>query len=163
MGNVLKDKQEGSAHAAQAFQAWLNLKGYSYIYLEQSTLTFPEKFLGAIKRPDFLIGTFRHGAFFVDVKGHGFYQDDDGSYFSLLADEALQYHRLEAFVGLPVWLAYLPEEEGLQAAYFYPTSLVANNLPALDYNGREFFKIHLNAASLKRVPLNSSGQLSCLC
>lgn len=148
--------------AEQAFLSWLNLKGYSYIYLEQSTTTFPEKFHGAIKRPDFLIGLFRLGSIFVDVKGHRLYKDEGGSYFSLPADEAQQYRMLETFMGLPVWLAYIPEEEALQAAYFFPASLVIN-LPAMAYNGRKFIKIYLDTVTFKGVALDGTGRLSSLC
>ncbi len=163
MGNVPKDKQDKGIRAEQAFRAWLNDKGYSYIYLEQSPDNFPAKFHGNIKRPDFLIGMFRLGSIFVDVKGHRIYRDEEGSYFSLPADEADQYRMFEMFMGLPVWLAYVPEEEGLQAAYFFPASLVVANLPILSYQGRKFIKIHLGTVTFKRVPLDKTGQLSSLC
>ena len=161
-GYVPREKQDKGVRAEHAFRAWLNEKGYSFIYLEQSTTTFPEKFHGSIKRPDFLIGLFRLGSIFVDVKGHRRYEDEHGSYFSLPADEAQQYRMLETFMGLPVWLAYVPEDEGLQVAYFFPASLVVN-LPALAYNGRKFVKIHLGTVTFKRIALDRSGQLSSLC
>lgn len=162
MNQVPKDKQEKGLRAEQAFKAWLNDKGYSYIYLEQSVENFPTKFHGAIKRPDYLIGLFRLGSIFVDVKGHRLYQDEKGSYFSLPAEEAEQYRMLEIFMGLSVWLAYVPEEEGLQAAYFYPAALLMN-LPEFEYNSCKFVKIHLGTVTFKRVPLDKSGQLSSLC
>jgi hypothetical protein len=162
MGFVPKDKQEKGIRAEQAFKAWLNERGYSFIYLDQSVENFPAKFRDQVKRPDFLIGLFRLGSIFVDVKGHRLYQDEQGSYFSLPVEEAEQYRMLETFMGLPVWLAYIPEEEGFMAAYFFPASMVVN-LGCIEYGGRRFKKIHLGTTGLKRVALDQSGLLSSLC
>jgi hypothetical protein len=162
MGSVPKDKIDKGVRAEQAFKTWLNVRGYSFIYLDQSVESFPAKFRDQVKRPDFLIGLFRFGSIFVDVKGHRPYQDEVGAYFSLPVEEAEQYRMLETFMGLPVWLAYVPEEEAFKVAYFFPASLVIN-LSAIEYNGKRFKKIHMTTTGLKRVPLDGTGRLSTLC
>ncbi|MBF0356593.1 MAG: hypothetical protein HQL43_15280 [Alphaproteobacteria bacterium] len=163
MAFVPKEKQEKGVRAEKAFLNWLNLKGYPYIYLDQSVERFPAKLSGLFKRPDFIVFLFRLGAFFVDVKGYKIYQDQQGGrYFSLSSQETTSYGHFETLTSMPVWLACVPDEEGYQAAYLFPISLVLS-CDEQKFKGIDFFKIPLDSQLVKRIPLDEAGSFSTIC
>jgi hypothetical protein len=104
-----REELEAKGRAGEnAMQIWLNTAGLGYLYINQSIDTFATMFSGTTKRPDFLVLLDSIGIIAVDVKNHKL---SDNCYALPLQDELEKVLTFERLFRIPVWYAYLGNEE----------------------------------------------------
>ncbi|ACZ11989.1 NERD domain-containing protein [Sulfurospirillum deleyianum] len=102
-----KNIQKGK-DGEQAFLEWLDQNGFSYLYINQDTDSFPQLFKNHVKRPDFLVLIDSIGLIAVDVKNYKKHQE---KYCPLPYESELKKTlSFERMFRIPVWYAYKNEE-----------------------------------------------------
>lgn len=92
----------------EAFLEWLDHNGFSYLYINQDSHSFPQLFKNHVKRPDFLVLIDSIGLIAVDVKNYKKHQE---KYCPLPYESELKKTlSFERIFRIPVWYAYLDEE-----------------------------------------------------
>jgi len=107
--------QAQGQHGEDRFAAWLDRNGFGYVYISQTQETFATLFHGDVKRPDFLVLLDSIGILAVDVKNY----KASGGVLTLTWDtEISRVLTFERIFRLPVWYAYLQEEEAGETWYW---------------------------------------------
>lgn len=108
MNNDLNKKGD---EAEKSFLKWLDENGFSFLYINQDTESFPTLFKNSVKRPDFLVLIDSIGLIAVDVKNYNPYKD---KYYGLPYEAELKKTlSFERMFRIPVWYAYSHEDSWL--------------------------------------------------
>lgn len=105
-----------------ALNQWLKKEGLSYLYVSQSPETFATLFQGQVKRPDFLILLESIGMIAVDAKNRSLYK---GEYSLPFKSELRRVLTFERLFRIPVWYAYMGEQDGAGTAWYWISALKA--------------------------------------
>jgi hypothetical protein len=115
--NFVKSAQRKKLIIAQGnegerrLNAWFNAQGMSYVFINQDRKHFARLFQGELKRPDFLMLLEGIGILAVDAK---FCSPNDYGNYTLGEDELRKAANFERLFRIPVWYAFLVEEDGLE-------------------------------------------------
>lgn len=94
---------------------WMQAAGLSYLYINQAKDVFARIFNGSVKRPDFLVLLESIGLIAVDAKNYALHR---GEFTLLLETELRRVLTFERLFRIPVWYAYLHEEDGVTVWYW---------------------------------------------
>jgi hypothetical protein len=106
----------------QALNDWLRKAGLSYLYVNQAPETFANLFHGNLKRPDFLVLLESIGLIAVDAKNR---KCDNGEYTLQLESELRRVLTFERLFRIPVWYAYLGEQDHGSSTWYWISALKA--------------------------------------
>ncbi len=127
-----------------ALNNWFKTIEISYLYINQSQETFSGLFKGNVKRPDFLVLFESIGMIAVDAKNYTLFNGE----FSLPFEEELRRTlSFERLFRIPVWYAYLHEENGNSEVWYWISALKATEVGTVRKNtktGDKFLTIALN-------------------
>jgi len=102
--------EEKGARGEARFTEWLDSNGLGYINIKQDTESYAKLFGQLVKRPDYLVLLESIGLIAVDVKNYTLSRD---SHYTLdLETEIKKVLAFERLFKLPVWYAYMGDEQG---------------------------------------------------
>ena len=121
---------------------WMQAAGLSYLYINQAKEVFARIFHGTVKRPDFLVLLESIGLIAVDAKNYALKR---GVFTLPLESELRRVLTFERLFRIPVWYAYLHEEDGT-AIWYWISALKAIEVGVIRTNsktGEDFVAIKL--------------------
>lgn len=125
-----------------AFNSWLCKHEMSYLYIEQSKVTFSSLFPNNLKRPDFLVLLESIGMIAIDVKNKKF---SGGVYTLNMEDEFQKALTFERVFRLPVWYVFRGEENNKETWYWISAlkAIEVGERRFEESNNKEFIAIKL--------------------
>ncbi len=135
-------KMELKEQSEALFREKCNDNDYTYMYIEQSQMTFSSKMWKDLtKRPDYLLSLQSIGSVFVDVKARSeklFFEDafkqlkkQPPAAFRIDLEELKKFKNLQNETSLKVWFAVTPytEKTVINEVYFFPVDKVDKFCP----------------------------------
>ena len=133
------------------FRVKCDENNYTYMYIEQSKMTFSSKiWRDMTKRPDYILSLPHIGSIFVDVKAyteHIFYKDafnkmdrSPPKAFTITREELLKYLALQEETSLKVWFAIMSVQEDVVTndIHFLPVDRVQQFMASRHWNHPEW-------------------------
>ncbi len=150
----------GINKSEKEFMKWLNMKGYPYLYIEQSTGTFSSFFKNLSKRPDFLVVVKNFGILAVDVKERSMSSGSGWANFTLDEEnDVKKYIEFERVTRLPVWFVFCKPEEHYKTWYWISLSMVLECPLKENSSTKEKFRA-INVSDCIIIQVNKGDGLS---
>ncbi len=136
------EKRERGRAGERDLDAWFQANGLAYLYVNQAPEAFAPLFVGALKRPDFLVLLDSIGIIAVDAKN---YTLSGGVYTLRHEEEVRRVLTFERIFRMPVWYAYRAAE-GEGRVWYWISALKAIEVGEIRRNAasaEEFLAIKL--------------------